>query len=116
MDRRGGNHRTPSPGHPLQHGYQLEDAPYGQAPQPINDPYGRAPQQHDGPYAQMPPHRPDAYTPSNLEPPFASQQRLGTPSDHLALNAPVSCLVRYPTQQRLTILSNPLITSPATTT
>jgi chitin synthase len=90
MDRRGGNHRTPSPGHPLQHGYQLEDAPYGQAPQPINDPYGRAPQQHDGPYAQMPPHRPDAYTPSNLEPPFASQQRLGTPSDHLALNAPQS--------------------------
>ena len=22
-------HRTPSPGHPLQHGYQLEDNPYG---------------------------------------------------------------------------------------
>ena len=25
-------HRTPSPGHPLQHGYQLDDNPYGQNP------------------------------------------------------------------------------------
>lgn len=28
--------RTPSPGHPLQHGYQLDDIPYGQAPPPSN--------------------------------------------------------------------------------
>lgn len=27
MDNRA--HRTPSPAHPLQHGYQLEDNPYG---------------------------------------------------------------------------------------
>ncbi|KAK8071248.1 chitin synthase I [Apiospora hydei] len=27
-------HRTPSPGHPLQHGYQLDDVPYGQPPPP----------------------------------------------------------------------------------
>ncbi len=25
-------HRTPSPGHPLQHGYQLEDNPYVRPP------------------------------------------------------------------------------------
>lgn len=28
--RAGPTHRTPSPGHPLQHGYQLDDVPYGQ--------------------------------------------------------------------------------------
>ncbi len=30
MDNRA--HRTPSPGHPLQHGYQLEDNPYSRPP------------------------------------------------------------------------------------
>ncbi|EHA52383.1 Chitin synthase, class 3 [Pyricularia oryzae] len=29
MNNRPPPHRTPSPGHPLQHGYQLDDAPYG---------------------------------------------------------------------------------------
>ncbi|KAI1778564.1 glycosyltransferase family 2 protein [Hypoxylon cercidicola] len=39
MDNRMG--RTPSPGHPLQHGYQLEDVPYGHHPMPGNlDPAG----------------------------------------------------------------------------
>ncbi|KAI0134294.1 chitin synthase 3 [Xylariales sp. AK1849] len=33
-NRRGAPHRTPSPGHPLQHGYQLDDVPYGQHPVP----------------------------------------------------------------------------------
>ena len=32
MDNRA--HRTPSPGHPLQHGYQLEDNPYSRPPPP----------------------------------------------------------------------------------
>lgn len=30
-------HRTPSPGHPLQHGYQLDDNPYGQPNNPHLD-------------------------------------------------------------------------------
>jgi chitin synthase len=30
-------HRTPSPGHPLQHGYQLDDNPYGAQPNPHLD-------------------------------------------------------------------------------
>ncbi|OIW23589.1 chitin synthase 3 [Coniochaeta ligniaria NRRL 30616] len=30
METRPPPHRTPSPGHPLQHGYQLDDNPYGQ--------------------------------------------------------------------------------------
>ncbi|KAK7753987.1 Chitin synthase, class 2 [Diatrype stigma] len=30
-------HRTPSPGQPLQHGYQLDDVPYGQHPTPVSN-------------------------------------------------------------------------------
>ncbi|ETR97094.1 hypothetical protein M419DRAFT_26956 [Trichoderma reesei RUT C-30] len=33
MDPRGNPYRTPSPGHPLQQGYQLDDNPYGHHPQ-----------------------------------------------------------------------------------
>jgi hypothetical protein len=40
MDNRMDNrvHRTPSPGHPLQHGYQLEDNPYGRSQQNFDMP------------------------------------------------------------------------------
>lgn len=31
-------HRTPSPGHPLQHGYQLDDHPYGRSQQQLDIP------------------------------------------------------------------------------
>ncbi|KFH46189.1 Chitin synthase-like protein [Hapsidospora chrysogenum ATCC 11550] len=62
MDRRGAPYRSPSPGYPVQPGYQLEENPYGRQP-------------------------------SNLDMPMAHPQRfgtpmdrLGTPSDHLALN------------------------------
>lgn len=34
-------HRTPSPGHPLQYGYQLDDNPYQHADMPVS---------HDGRY------------------------------------------------------------------
>lgn len=51
-------HRTPSPGHPMQHGYQLDDVPYGQ-------------------------HPPN----SNLSLPGAVPGRTYTPSDRLPLNA-----------------------------
>ncbi|KAI0012519.1 glycosyltransferase family 2 protein [Xylariaceae sp. FL0662B] len=54
-------HRTPSPGHPLQHGYQLDDVPYGHRPPPSG----------------------------NLDLP-AGPGRYNTPSDHLSLNAPHS--------------------------
>jgi chitin synthase len=96
MDRRGNNYRTPSPGHPLQHGYQLDDTPYGPAPQVTNDPYARPPQQIDNSYAQTPQQLHDPYGahPSNLDLPMNSQQRLATPSDYLTLNAPVSALIR----------------------
>lgn len=33
-------HRTPSPGHPLQHGYQLDDNPYGHSQQNLEIPMG----------------------------------------------------------------------------
>ncbi|KAK3944068.1 chitin synthase 3 [Diplogelasinospora grovesii] len=33
-------HRTPSPGHPLQHGYHLEDNPYGHSQQQLDIPAG----------------------------------------------------------------------------
>ncbi|ROV93757.1 hypothetical protein VSDG_06983 [Cytospora chrysosperma] len=33
-------HRTPSPGHPLQHGYQLDDHPYSQHPEQLQMPMG----------------------------------------------------------------------------
>ncbi|KUI62912.1 Chitin synthase 3 [Cytospora mali] len=33
-------HRTPSPGHPLQQGYQLDDNPYGQHPSQLQMPLG----------------------------------------------------------------------------
>jgi chitin synthase len=39
MDQRA-VHRTPSPGHPLQHGYQLDDHPYGRQPQNLEIPTG----------------------------------------------------------------------------
>lgn len=54
--------RTPSPGHPLQHGYQLDDVPYGQQPAPAY-----AAQSHSG-----------------LDIPTAGRY---TPSDVLPLNA-----------------------------
>ncbi|KAH8671532.1 glycosyltransferase family 2 protein [Xylariales sp. PMI_506] len=54
----GAPRRSPSPGHPLQHGYQLDDVPYGQ-------------------HAAMPTH-------PNLDIPTAGRY---TPSDHLPLNA-----------------------------
>ncbi|PHH52161.1 Chitin synthase 3 [Ceratocystis fimbriata CBS 114723] len=57
MDSRGPHPRqTPSPGHPHQQGYQLEEHPYGQQ---HHDPYGNndiyAQQQHHDPYAQQEP-------------------------------------------------------------
>lgn len=62
MDRRN-DYRTPSPGaHPVQHGYQLDDNPYG----------GGAHQAHSQ---------------AQLDIPLPPQPRYGTPSDHLALNA-----------------------------
>ncbi|KAK5662734.1 hypothetical protein OQA88_6141 [Cercophora sp. LCS_1] len=39
MDNRA-PHRTPSPGHPLQHGYQLEDNPYGRSQPALDVPTG----------------------------------------------------------------------------
>ncbi|KAF7549586.1 hypothetical protein G7046_g8287 [Stylonectria norvegica] len=60
MDQRQGAYREPSPGHPAQHGYQLDENPYG---------------------LQQPIH-------SNLDMPAAQDHlRMGTPSDHLNLNA-----------------------------
>ena len=47
MDNRA--HRTPSPGHPLQHGYQLEDNPYGRTQ----------------PGYEMPPVGPGRYSPGD---------------------------------------------------
>ncbi len=38
MDNR--MHRTPSPGHPMQHGYQLDDNPYGHPQQTLDIPAG----------------------------------------------------------------------------
>ncbi|KAK6839329.1 chitin synthase I [Apiospora arundinis] len=60
MDNRMPMGRTPSPGHPLQHGYQLDDVPYGQAP---------------------------PYSHSNLDLPPAGGPGRYTPSDRLPLNA-----------------------------
>ena len=63
---RGQAYRTPSPGHPLQQGYQLEENPYNQQ--------------------------------QRLTPALPAQhQRLGTPSDHLNLNAAVGCAMRLST-------------------
>lgn len=58
MDRRG-QHRTPSPG---QHGYDLDDNPYGH----------------------------QQYSQTHLNMPNADMHRMGTPSDHLTLNPAVS--------------------------
>lgn len=70
MDRRNNNqYRTPSPGVPTQHGYQLDDNPYG-AQQP------QMQQQQPGLDIPMPP-RPGFNTP-------------GASSDRLDLNAAVS--------------------------
>lgn len=41
MDNRA--HRTPSPGHPLQHGYQLDDNPYGRPQGNLDIPMGPSP-------------------------------------------------------------------------
>ena len=49
MDRRA--HRTPSPGHPLQHGYQLDDRPYGQ--QNLDIPMGPGPARYGTPSDQL---------------------------------------------------------------
>lgn len=38
MDNRA--HRTPSPGHPIQPGYQLDDNPYGRSQQNLDIPAG----------------------------------------------------------------------------
>lgn len=62
MDQHRGAYRTPSPGDPLQHGYQLDDNPYG---------HHQASQ-------------------SRLDMPAPPDHRFGTPSDQLNLNAPVS--------------------------
>ncbi|KAH7325805.1 chitin synthase-domain-containing protein [Stachybotrys elegans] len=78
MDNRG-NYRTPSPGHPLQHGYQLEDDPYNRQPQSMSDPYRQHTPGAIDPYG--------ASNPNLIPPAGFSQQRLGTPSDHLNLNA-----------------------------
>ncbi|KAJ0297384.1 hypothetical protein COL5a_003120 [Colletotrichum fioriniae] len=70
-------HRTPSPGQPAQHGYQLEDNPFNnQAQQGYHQP---PPQHVDDPYGRPSPH-------SQLDIPMAPG-RYGTPSDQLQLNA-----------------------------
>jgi chitin synthase len=66
MDRRGGPYRSPSPGYPVQPGYQLEENPYGRQPSNLDMPMAH-PQRYGTP-----------------------MDRLGTPSDHLALNQAVS--------------------------
>ncbi|KAG5801386.1 hypothetical protein H9Q74_013352 [Fusarium xylarioides] len=58
-------HRTPSPGQPLQQGYQLDDNPFD-----------------DGRYGQYGPSQQHLHMPSGPD-----QHRLPTPSDHLNLNA-----------------------------
>lgn len=69
-------HRTPSPGQPLQHGYQLEDNPFN-GQYAANQPS----QQHlDDPYARQ----------QHLDAPLPPPGRFGTPSDNLQLNAAVS--------------------------
>lgn len=75
MDRRG-QHRTPSPGHQLQHGYQLDDNPYGQQPQHMDDPFAN----HNHPQQNLD---------IPMGPGSAGPQRFGTPSDHLHINAAV---------------------------
>ncbi|CAI0647326.1 unnamed protein product, partial [Colletotrichum noveboracense] len=66
-------HRTPSPGQPLQHGYQLEDNPFN-GQYAANQPS----QQHlDDPYARQ----------QHLDAPLPPPGRFGTPSDNLQLNA-----------------------------
>lgn len=75
MDRRGSPYRTP-PGHPIQPGYQLEENPYGRQPSNLEMPMAPAPPSRFG--SPGDPHR------------YGSPNRLGTPSDHLALNAAVS--------------------------
>jgi chitin synthase len=64
--RAGAPRRTPSPGHPLQHGYQLDDVPYGQHPAQQPSPYS-------------------AQSHSNLDIPSSAGRY--TPSDVLPLNA-----------------------------
>lgn len=56
-------HRTPSPGQPLQHGYQLEDNPF------------------NGQYAANQPSQ------QHLDDPYARQQHLDAPLPRLAASA-----------------------------
>ncbi|KAK1985158.1 chitin synthase 3 [Colletotrichum cereale] len=67
-------HRTPSPGQPLQHGYQLEDNPFN------NTAYQPPPQHVDDHYGRPSPHQ-------QLDVPMGPPARYGTPSDQLPLNA-----------------------------
>ncbi|KKA27949.1 hypothetical protein TD95_001190 [Thielaviopsis punctulata] len=106
MDTRGAGippHRTPSPGHPMQQGYQLEERPYGQGQpdpygQPPHDPYGQPP--HD-PYAQDPyAHQDNAHMPMgyygagesvHMNPPrsvdpFEDQSHYNHPGGDFAIN------------------------------
>ena len=50
-------HRTPSPGHPLQHGYQLDDNPYGSR-QNLQMPMGPSPNRYDSPSDRLPMNNP----------------------------------------------------------
>lgn len=76
MDRRD-PYRTASPAHPIQPGYQLDDNPYGRQ-QNLDMPPAGTPQRYGSPNEYQ------RYgTPID--------HRMGTPSDNLALNAPVSC-------------------------
>jgi chitin synthase len=81
-------HRTPSPGHPLQHGYHLEDNPYGHSPLDI-PPQGpgrfspgdslqmQTPQSVDnlGGYSVNPEAHHDAYFNQPYEPNHGAQQQ-----------------------------------------
>lgn len=94
MDRRGGQYRTPSPSHPIQPGYQLEENPYSrnashsQLDMPLQPPPGR--------YAS--PGDPNRYgTPMD--------NRMGTPSDQLALNAAVSWIRHRSKRSALTAVA-----------
>lgn len=50
-------HRSPSPGHPVQHGYQLDDNPYG-SHQNLQMPMGPSPVRYDSPADQLPMNNP----------------------------------------------------------
>ncbi|KAH6655805.1 chitin synthase class I [Truncatella angustata] len=80
--RTGAPRRTPSPGHPLQHGYQLDDVPYGQHPVQSHSNLDMPSAGHVGAsYAGA------SY--SNLDIPggYAADYGRSTPGDRLPLNA-----------------------------